>query len=159
MPIFDFDRTIDNSVLNASLLLPEGVYTLVVVEAKVKKSKAGSQGIGIKWQVHGGEHSDKTFYEDFWLKCNSTVAENIAKSNLKTICECADVAWETFDDEHSLEGAIVEAVVSVKKGTGNYPDGNRCKKLRDPRQAVAEVSPAATPEQEATTLTAPATWG
>lgn len=68
--------------------MPPGEYTAYIEESERKMTKAGDgQYLSTKWIISGGEHDGRKLFHNFNLWNKNEVAQNIAKSEWKAVCE------------------------------------------------------------------------
>lgn len=108
-------------------LLPVGVYTVNLVEAEVKDTKAGDgQYINCKFKVIGGPHDGRFLFKMFNIKNRNPTAVNIGMSQLKSLMLAGGATKLQLSDVNELCGLIVDAAVG-KSTSHEFGDRNEIK--------------------------------
>ena len=103
--------------------IPAGPYTVVLDEAEIKETKAGTgEYINCKFRITAGEYENRILFHGFNIKNPNEKAVMIGMQQLKSFMKCAgakDFKLETVSD---LVGYIAIAIVKIQKDDFS-PDG------------------------------------
>ena len=118
--MFDLTQVKENSFG----VIPEGLYSVVSEEAKVKSTKSGTgEYINVKFRVAEGEHEGKFLYTMFNTKNDNPKAVEIGLGQLKTFLKVANAKDPNqLKDVADLVGYKAIAVVKIKNDS--YGEGN-----------------------------------
>lgn len=111
--------------------IPEGVYSVEVVEATEGVSQSGNPKIDVRYKVLDGEYEGRILFEVLSFHPNALWR---AKKTLQNLGFPADFNGEI--DCEDLIGRLASALVVIEPSSGTdpdtgepYPDRNRIKKL------------------------------
>ena len=103
--------------------IPEGTYNLMVDEADVKDTKAGTgQYINCKMKIVGGEYDGRFIFTTFNFKNDNAKAVEIGLQQLKNFMECAGMTDFALKNVVDLVGHKAGAVIKIK--SDSYGDKN-----------------------------------
>lgn len=104
-------------------LLPAGDYTVIVDEASIKETKAGTgEYINMKLKVTEGDHAGRFLFTTFNIKNPNVEAVKIGMGQLKTFCKVSGRGDKPLTDVNDLVGHCAVAVVKTK--TDDYGEKN-----------------------------------
>lgn len=96
-------------------LIPDGVYTFLVNDSKLKSTKSGSgKFIEITMQCIDDAFKNRKVWHRFNIENTSVKAESIGKQQLKTFLECAGMDSAVLDDVEDLISLEVKAKITTE---------------------------------------------
>jgi len=100
-------------------LIPPGTYYVMLDEASVKDTKAGTgQYINCKFKIVGGEYDDRFIFHTFNIANPNPKAVEIGIGQLKTFLRCAGQPFNVLTDVNTLLGLRCDAIVKTQADTG-----------------------------------------
>jgi len=154
MAQFNFDAsqiTPDTGFLEP---IPEGRYTLMMVNSEIKTTKSGTGLIlAAEFKVVGGENDGYPIYTNFNIKNDNPKAQQIGLSQLSSVCHAVEILH--MQDSSQLHNRILEAYLKIEKGqakpdgSGSYKDRNAIAAYYRRQAPKASKAPVA-PTQEST---------
>lgn len=133
-------------------LLPEGDYTLQIIDSEMKPVKNDGIQLVFTMQVVGSTHDGKQLRERLNIKNNNEKAVEISFQTLAKIVQACGLV--KVSDSSELHGKKLIGHVAVKKGEGTYvkdgvekpsADQNQIKKYMPFGGATAQAAAPATP--------------
>ena len=127
-------------------LLPAGTYTVEILDAEVKATKAGTgQILKIDHQViDPAQYAKRRVWKSINVANANVQAEQIGRSELSGLCRAAGIA--VLDETDQLIGKVVKVKVAIRKGKDGYADQNEVKAYES-----AQIAPVPTPGAPART--------
>lgn len=126
---------------NPSNVVPQGVYTLALVNGEEKAAKNGGSYLNCEFEIVDGKFAGRKIFEMFGLWLSSDKAVEIARGRLSSFCKACKKL--TVNDTDELIGIPFQAKVVVE--TDDYGDKNKIKKFIEPTAKAAAAVPAARP--------------
>lgn len=100
-------------------LIPHGTYPVVIVDSDIKDTKAGNGKIlELKYQIIEGPFTSKMLIDRLNIKNPTEIAEKIAHSNLKDICNSVGFTGE-LTESSQLHGKPFSVSVEVEEFESN----------------------------------------
>lgn len=100
--------------------IPAGWYTMRIVEADIKDTKAGTgQYITIRFDVIGPTHEGRVVFGNINISNPSMDAERIGKEQIKGINQSLGI--ERLTDTDQLIGGVLQVKVNINKSDGYDP--------------------------------------
>lgn len=120
MPQLDIDLSNDNP-LSSRELLPGGDYTVIILDSKVKHTKAGDgRYLEITLQVIEGPHKGRFVWDRIGLWYSSEKAREIARRTLRAITDAIGHSPVVANSD-SLHNKPLVASVTMKQDEGYGP--------------------------------------
>ena len=137
MAEFAFDpATVEESPRDFSAL-PAGKYLALITESEIKKTKAGDgEYLALTFQVIDGEFKNRLVWHNLNMVNKNETAVNIARSELKAICD--SIAVGAFKDTWELHGKPM--VITLKVGEFNGNPNNSISKFEAAKVVAASES-------------------
>ena len=128
-------------------VLPEGIYTSLIVDCAIKATKTGGHYINIKHEITGPSLAGRVIFDKLNIDNSNSQAVSIGMGQLHNICKIAGTKGEAFYDNlktsatwndaenmlnqlHSVISNIpLEIKVSVQKSE-QYGDQNSIKRIK-----------------------------
>jgi hypothetical protein len=97
--------------------IPPGEYPAVIVSSEKKPTSTGGQGLSLKFQILNGQYQNRTVFEFINIVNKSTEAQNIGRSQLKSICVAVGVENPQHSEElHNRPLTIKVAICKDQNG-------------------------------------------
>jgi len=107
-------------------VIPAGKYTAVIESAENKMTKANDgEYLSLKFKIVEGDHANRVVWCNLNLVNKNPTAVEIARGDLSAICRAIGVLNPESPEE--LLGIPLVIKVSIRKESGNYPEGNDIK--------------------------------
>ena len=141
MALFGNDFTEDFRNVEAQSFepIPAGEYILQVTSAELKQTKSGTGlMVNVCFDIIGPEYQGRKIFQNFNIRNDNTVAENIGKQQLKALTVAAGITADLRDTDQLL-GATVKASVVVKPAKDGYEASNNIKSYKPTSDAMPGV--------------------
>ena len=130
--------------------VPAGEYILQVTTAELKQTKSGTGlMVNVCFDIIGPEYQGRKIFQNFNIRNDNTVAENIGKQQLKALTVAAGITADLRDTDQLL-GATVRAGVVVKPAKDGYEASNNIKSYKPTSDAMPGSGFGATAAPKAT---------
>ena len=114
--------------------VPAGEYILQVTSAELKQTKSGTGlMVNVCFDIIGPEYQGRKIFQNFNIRNDNTVAENIGKQQLKALTVAAGITADL------LLGATVRASVVIKPAKDGYEASNNIKSYKPTSDAMPGV--------------------
>ena len=111
--------------------VPAGEYILQVTSAELRQTKSGTGlMVNVCFDIIGPEYQGRKIFQNYNIRNDNTVAENIGKQQLKALTVAAGITADLRDTDQLL-GATVKASVVVKPASGQYEAKNEAKNYKE----------------------------
>lgn len=125
--------------------VPAGWYTVKIVEAPVKDTKAGTgQYIAVRYDILGPSYQGRVIFGNLNIKNPNPQAEEIGRQQMGDLAR--SIGLEKLSDSDQLIGGVLQIKVSVRKQDG-YDDQNDVKGFKPADGAVPMPATPSTPFQ------------
>ena len=141
MALFGNDFTEDFRNVEAQSFepIPAGEYILQVTSAELKQTKSGTGlMVNVCFDIIGPEYQGRKIFQNYNIRNDNTVAENIGKQQLKALTVAAGITADLRDTDQLL-GATVKASVVVKPAKDGYEASNNIKSYKPTSDAMPGV--------------------
>ena len=116
--------------------VPAGEYILQVTTAELKQTKSGTGlMVNVCFDIIGPEYQGRKIFQNFNIRNDNTVAENIGKQQLKALTVAAGITADLRDTDQLL-GATVKAGVVIKPAKDGYEASNNIKSYKPTSDAM-----------------------
>ena len=116
--------------------VPAGEYILQVTSAELKQTKSGTGlMVNVCFDIIGPEYQGRKIFQNFNIRNDNTVAENIGKQQLKALTVAAGITADLRDTDQLL-GATVKAGVVIKPAKDGYEASNNIKSYKPTSDAM-----------------------
>jgi len=137
-------------------VLPVGYYTAMITSSESKPTKSGTGTIlNLRFDILEGEHKGRIVFVGLNVYNQNKVAENIAQSELGSICRAVNVMQLT--DSSQLHNRPMKIKLAIQPAKDGYDAKNVIKEY-----SSLSSNQVATPTPQDTTVTtsgkAPAPW-
>jgi hypothetical protein len=120
--------------------IPTGDYRCVCVKSDWKNTSKGGKYLEFTWQVLEGEHSGRMVWSRLNLQNSSSVAVEIARAELSSICKAVGVV--KLRDSIEVHNVPLMVSVAVKKREDNGDLTNEVAGYKSVRLASESKQPA-----------------
>lgn len=126
--------------------IPAGNYMLRATDLEMRQTKSGTgQYLNVAFEVVGGPHEGRKFFENFNLINQNQQAVDIALRDVKDwlgACGQPNNGQLTLERINALEGIVFSANVKIKKDkSGQYDPSNTIGRFLAPENAPAPTVP------------------
>ena len=116
--------------------VPAGEYILQITSAELKQTKSGTGlMVNVCFDIIGPEYQGRKIFQNFNIRNDNTVAENIGKQQLKALTVAAGITADLRDTDQLL-GATVKAGVVIKPAKDGYEASNNIKSYKPTSDAM-----------------------
>jgi hypothetical protein len=116
--------------------VPAGEYILQVTSAELKQTKSGTGlMVNVCFDIIGPEYQGRKIFQNYNIRNDNTVAENIGKQQLKALTVAAGITADLRDTDQLL-GATVRASVVIKPAKDGYEASNNIKSYKPTSDAM-----------------------
>jgi len=141
MSVINFDSTKYEEMQEFSPI-PAGEYTAIIAEQEIKTTQSGNgEYISLKFQIVEGQHKGRNVFTNLNFNNPNATAVNIAMRELKTICNCFNLAPTGDFDLNLLLNKPLIIKVGVEK------DNRDSNKLRNKLSMYKPYSQQTQPQQ------------
>ncbi|MCH1580802.1 MAG: DUF669 domain-containing protein [Luminiphilus sp.] len=146
MPSFSFNvgQAIEMPSDNKSAdyeVVPAGRYSAMVSDSAIKKTKAGDgEYIELTWEIVGGPHNNRKWWQMYQVKNKSEKAVSMAQADLSAICKA--MGREGFDMTEDLHNHEIVVDLEIESQAG-WSDKNRVPFMGYHSASAAPAAPAA----------------
>jgi len=145
-------------------LIQPGTYPVIIVDSDIRDTKAGTgKYLDLEYQIIEGPDIGKKINDRLNIRNPSEVAQKIALSNLKHICDAIGFAG-SLSDSNQLHGKPFSVTVGVEEfkseNTGKMRKSNTISRRMAKQSLSIDAPVAAVPPAEQTEKSAPraGTW-
>ena len=138
MALFGSDFTEEFKIVEPQSFepVPAGEYILQVTSAELKQTKSGTGlMVNVCFDIIGPEYQGRKIFQNFNIRNDNTVAENIGKQQLKALTVAAGITADLRDTDQLL-GATVKAGVVIKPAKDGYEASNNIKSYKPTSDAM-----------------------
>ena len=116
--------------------IPAGEYILQITSADLKETKSGTGlMVNVCFDIIGPEYQGRKIFQNFNIRNDNTVAENIGRQQLKALTVAAGITADLSDTDQLL-GATVKAGVIIKPAKDGYDASNSIKSYKPTSDAM-----------------------
>ena len=136
----NLDEINENDAVINKEPVPEGWYTLLVVDHEVRETKAGT-GQYVSYEYEILDANNKKHWENYNFENPNEVAQKIARAQLKSLAMACGKATGMLNDFSQLHGKKFQARLKVLPAQNGYAAKNAIaeyKKIERPAPAEAE---------------------